>query len=106
MTKVITCPIEQLTEFNASTYLQNLPCELSVGQAAYAIPKYYSGLARAVRRSRERATNETKEANLVESDDELTSATKCTLRIGQKAQTAIIDSEAATSIITKALVEN
>ena len=68
-------------------------------------PKYCSGLARAVRRSRERATNETKEANLVESDDELTSVAKCTLRIGQKAQTAIINSGAATSIITKTLVE-
>src|SRR5688572_5031587 len=103
--RLLPAPIEQLTEFNVSTYLQNLPCGLSVGQAAHAIPKYRSGLVRAVRRSRERATDETKEANLVESDDEPTSAAKCTLRIGQKAQTAIIDSGAATSIITKALVE-
>ena len=103
--RLLPAPIEQLTEFNVSTYLQNLPCGLSVGQAAHAIPRYRSGLARAVRRSRERATDETKEANLVESDDELTSAAKCILRIGQKAQTAIIDSGAAASIITKALVE-
>ena len=103
--RLLPAPIEQLTEFNVSTYLQNLPCGLSVGQAAHAIPKYRSGLARAVRHSRERATDETKEANLVESDDEPTSAAKCTLRIGQKAQTAIIDSGAATSIMTKALAE-
>ena len=85
--------------------MQNLPCGLSVGQVAHAIPKYRSGLARAVRRSREKATDETKEANLVESDNEPTSAAKCTLRIRQKAQIAIIDSGAATSIITRALVE-
>ena len=103
--RLLPAPIEQLTEFNVSIYLQNLPCGLSVGQAAHAIPRYRSGLARAVRRSREKANNETKEANLVESDDEPTSAAKCTLRIGQKAQTAIIDSGAATSIITRALVE-
>ena len=95
-------PIEQLTEFNVSTYLQNLPCGLSVGQAAHAIPKYRSGLVQAVRRSREK---DAKEANLVESDGEPTTAAKCTLRIGQKAQTAIVDSGAATSIITKSLLD-
>jgi len=73
-----------------------------VGQAAHVIPKYRSGLARAVRRSRERNA---KEANLAESDGEPTTAAKCTLRIGQKAQTAIVDSGAATSIITKSLLD-
>ena len=58
-----------------------------------------------VRRSREKASEESKEANLAESDDEPTSTAKCTLRIGRKAQTAIIDSGAATSIITKALLD-
>src|ERR671910_496314 len=86
-------PIESLTEFNVSTYLQNLLCGLSVGQAAHAIPNYRSGLARAVRRSREK---DTKEANLAESDGEPTTAAKCTLRIGKKTQTVIVDSGAAT----------
>ena len=92
-------------EFNIATYLQNLPCGLSVRQAAHAIPNYRSGLARAVRRSREKAFEESKEANLAESDNEPTFAAKCTLRIGRKAQTTIIDSGAATSIITKALLD-
>jgi hypothetical protein len=100
--RLLPAPIEQLTEFNVSTYLQNLPCGLSVGQAAHAIPKYRSGLVRAVRCSREKVA---KEANLVESDGEPTTAAKCTLRIGQKVQTAIVDSGAATSIITKALLD-
>ena len=34
--RLLPAPIEQLTEFNVSTYLQNLPCGLSVGQAAHA----------------------------------------------------------------------
>ena len=61
-------------------------------------------MAHAVRRSREKASQKT-EANLAESDEEPTTAAKCTLRIGQKAQTAIIDSGAATSIMTKALLD-
>src|SRR4051812_18166020 len=97
--RLLPAPIEQLTEFNVATYLQNLPCGLSVGQAAHAIPRYRAGLAKATRRSRE------KEANLAESDEEPTSAAKCTLKIGRKAQTAIIDSGAATSIVTKVLLD-
>src|SRR3984957_12479968 len=46
--KLLPAPIEQLNEFNVSEYLQNLPCGLSVGQAAHEIPKYRSGLIRAV----------------------------------------------------------
>ena len=47
-----------------------------------------------------------KEANLAESDeDDSTTAAKVTLRIKGKAQTAIVDSGAATSIITKVLLD-
>jgi len=47
-----------------------------------------------------------KEANLAESDeDDSTTAAKVTLRIKGKAQTAIVDSGAATSIITKTLLD-
>ena len=52
--KLHFAPIEQLTEFNVSEYLQNLPCGLLVGQAVYEIPKYQFGLIRAVRRTRKK----------------------------------------------------
>ena len=42
--KMLPAPIEQLTEFNVANYLRDLPCGLSVGQAAHEIPKYRSGL--------------------------------------------------------------
>ena len=47
--KLLPALIEQLTEFNVSEYLQNLPCGLSVRQTAHEIPKYRSELIRAVR---------------------------------------------------------
>lgn len=100
--KIQPAPIESLTEFNVAEYLQNLNSGLTVGQAAHLSPKYRAGMQKAVRRS---YTKE-KEANLVESDeDESTTAAKVTLRIKGKSQTAIIDSGAATSIITKALLD-
>ena len=98
--RLLPAPIESLTEFNVATYLQNLPCGLSVGQAAHVIPTYRSGLSRAVRRSRKKAQKDIQEANLAESDEEPTTAVKCVLRVGGRAQTAIVDSGAATSIIT------
>src|SRR5436305_4445955 len=46
-----------------------------------------------------------RKANFTRSDeDETTTAAKVTFRINRKAQTAIVDSGAATSIITKALL--
>ncbi|GBB87795.1 hypothetical protein RclHR1_01430004 [Rhizophagus clarus] len=42
--KMLPAPIEQLTEFNITNYLKDLPCGLSVGQAAHEIPKYHLGL--------------------------------------------------------------
>src|SRR5205823_7229345 len=61
--KMIPAPIEQLNEFNVATYLQDLPCRLSVGQAAHEIPKYRSGLIRAVRRTREKETHYAEQQN-------------------------------------------
>ena len=98
-------PIETLTEFNVATYLQNLPCGLTVGQAAHALPKYRAGIQRATRRSRDKGPNKEKEANYVGSDDEPTMAAKCTLRVNEKAVNVVIDSGAATSIITKTLLD-
>src|SRR4051794_30064341 len=103
--KMVPAPIESLTEFNVAEYLQNLSSGLSVGQAAHLLPKYRAGMQRAVRRSQSKSTNE-KEANLVDSDEnEATTAAKVTLRVNGKVQTAIVDSGAATSIITKALLD-
>src|SRR5256885_3366633 len=104
-TKVVPAPIETLTEFNVAEYLQNLSSGLTVGQAAHLSPKYRAGIQRAVRRSYSRSEKES-EANFVDSDeDETTTAAKVTLRINGKAQTAIVDSGAATSIITKSLLD-
>lgn len=96
--KMMPAPIESLTEFQVASYLQDLPCGLTVGQAAHAIPKYRSGLIKAVRRSRE------KEANMVETEGEITTAARCSIRIGGKVVSAIVDSGAAISIITKSLL--
>jgi predicted aspartyl protease len=66
-------------------------------------PKYRAELSKAVKRSYNRKGE--REANLVESDeDKTTTAAKVTLRANGKVQTAIVDSGAATSIITKALL--
>jgi hypothetical protein len=51
--KMLPAPIEKLDEFNMASYLQDLPCGLSVGQAAHSIPQYRSELIRALRRTRE-----------------------------------------------------
>ena len=99
--KMLPAPIESLTEFNVSNYLQNLPCGLTVGQAAHLLPRYRSGMQKAMRRSRDKLT---REANFVGTDSEATTAAKCTIRIAGQAQTAIVDSGAATSIITKNLL--
>ncbi|GBB99189.1 hypothetical protein RclHR1_03440022 [Rhizophagus clarus] len=46
--KMLPTPIEQLTEFNVANYLRDLPCRLSVGQAAHEIPKYRNDWLRRV----------------------------------------------------------
>ena len=96
--KVIPAPIESLETFEIAGYFRDLPSGLSVGQAAHLSPKYRAGLQQAIRRSY------INEANLVENDKNDSTAAKITLRINGKAQTAIIDSGAATSIITKPLL--
>src|ERR1044071_3470912 len=96
--KVTPAPIESLETFEIAEYFRDLPSGLSVGQAAHLSPKYRAGLQQAVRRSY------INEANLVESNRNDLTAAKVTLRINGKTQTAIIDSGAATSIITKPLL--
>ena len=102
--KMSLTPIESLNEFSVSEYLQNLSSGLTIGQAAYLSLKYRAGLQKAVRRSHNKETDERKANFAKSSEDETTTAAKVILRVNRKAQTAIVDSEAATSIITKALL--
>src|SRR5256714_1062556 len=99
--RIMSAPIELLTEFNIAEYLSSLPSGLTVGQAAYSISKYQSGMRKAMQRSRERES----EAYYANSDEENVTAAKCVLRINGKAITAIVNSGAATSIMTKPLMK-
>src|SRR5436305_9044962 len=100
--KMFLAPIKSLTEFNVTEYLQNLPSGLTVGQAAHLLPQYRGGMQYASRRT----TSIEKEANFVKSDEEeATIAVKVSLRVKGKVQIAIVNSEAATSIITKSLLD-
>ena len=100
--KMSSAPIESLTEFNVTKYFQNLPSGLTVGQAAHLLPQYREGMQYASRRT----TSTEKEANFVKSDEEeATTAAKVNLRVKGKVQTAIVNSGAATSIITKSLLD-
>jgi hypothetical protein len=99
--KMTPAPIESVTEFDVCNYLQAQPSGLTVGQAAHLLPKYRAGMQHAVRRS---YTKE-KEANLLESDEEeSTTAAMVIIRIKGKAQTAIVNKGAATTIMTTALL--
>ena len=102
--KMLPAPIEKMTKFNIAEYLAALPSGLTVGQASHSIPKYRAGLRRAMQRTREKLDQE-KEANFADSDEENVTAAKCVLRINGKAITAIVDSGAATSIMTKPLMK-
>src|ERR1044072_1053382 len=100
--RISLAPIESLTEFNVAEYLKGLSSELTVGQAAHLSPKYCAEVQQAVRRSYKPEA----EANLIDSDEEeATTAAKIFLRVNHKPQTAIIDSGATTSIITKSLLD-
>ena len=74
--KLLPAPIEQLTEFNVANYVKDLPCGLTVEQAAHNIPKYRSGLIQAVKRTREKETNYVELAN-----DKLITAAKCDIYV-------------------------
>ena len=99
--QMMPAPIESLTEFNIAEYLSSLPSGFTVGQAAHSIPKYRSGMRKAMQRSRERES----EAHYANSDEKNVTAAKCVLRINGKAITAIVNSGAATSIMTKPLMK-
>ncbi|GBB94651.1 hypothetical protein RclHR1_23990005 [Rhizophagus clarus] len=79
---MLPAPIEQLTKFNVANYLKDLPCGL---------------------RTRK------KETNFIERNDspdfDQTTAARCELYIGKEPISTVIDSGAATSIITKSLMK-
>jgi hypothetical protein len=91
-------PIEEVTEFNIENYIKDLPSGLSIGQAAKSIPTYRRGLQQMMRRTRE--------ANYIGQDTVAqTTAAKCKMYVGKAPVEVIIDSGAATSIITKSMLD-
>jgi hypothetical protein len=102
-------PIEDPKAFEICKYLSEMPSGLTVGQAAYAIPSYRRGLMMASKRTRERLP--VQDTYFTESEDEIvkpnqhTTAMQCELMVGKEPVTVIIDSGAATSIITQKLMK-
>ena len=47
--KLKPAPIENVNEFDIAQYISDLPCGLTIGQAAAQIPKYRGGLAKSMR---------------------------------------------------------
>src|SRR2546429_2766063 len=89
--------IEDLTKLNIVNYIRNLPSGLTIGQASAQYPKYRSAVRKSVQRRRE--------ANYVGEDSQTTTATRCDIYINNKRLSAVVDSEAATSIMTKKLID-
>ncbi|CAB4446865.1 unnamed protein product [Rhizophagus irregularis] len=81
----------------------DLPCGLSVGQAAHEIPKYRSGLIRTVKRTREKETNFVERQNN-SADSDQTTAARCELYVGREPISAVIDSGAATNSQDEVLI--
>jgi predicted aspartyl protease len=92
---MMPAPIEHVEEFDISKYIRDLPCGLSIGQASAHIPKYRSAMLKSVRRTRE--------ANYADNESTVTTFAQCTVKIDGEKVEAIIDSGAASSIISKAL---
>ena len=101
-TRMTPASIESIEEFHVADYIKDLPCGLTIGQAARLVPGYRSQLRNATTRH---YNKEEKETNLINSDedDENTTAAKINIRINGKALSAVVDSGAATNIITSAL---
>ena len=97
--KMNPAPIEDATTLEVCKYLSSLPSGLTVGQAAHLIPNYRQGIALAGRRTRSLNYNESEE------DQRPTTAMQCELMVGREPVKAIIDSGAATSIITYKLMK-
>jgi hypothetical protein len=110
-TKMVPAPIEKVNEFDIAKYISDLPCGLSIGQASAQIPVYRKGLIQSVRRRREKIdTNYIGENYYGDSNSEEdttpTTAAKCEFYINRRPVVVVIDSGAAVSIMTRAMMEN
>ena len=98
--KLQPAPIENVNEFDIAQYISDLPCGLTIGQAAAQIPKYRGGLAKSIRRTRKT------EANYVSNDHSShTTAVRCNFHVDGVPVSVVIDSGAATSIMTHKLMK-
>src|SRR5256886_8427189 len=95
--KLRPAPIEDLTELDIVNYIRNLPSGLTIGQASAQYPKYRSAVRKSVQRRRE--------ANYIGEDSQTTTAARCNIYINNEKLSAVIDSGAATSIMTKKLMD-
>ena len=95
--KLRPAPIEDLTELDIINYIRNLPSGLTISQASAQYPKYRSAVRKSVQRRRE--------ANYVGEDSQTTTAARCDIYINNERLSAVVNSGAATSIMTKKLMD-
>src|SRR3984957_8539911 len=94
---MMLAPIKKVTEFDIAKYISDLPCGLSIGQAFSQIPKYRTAILKSCRRTRE--------ANYVGQENAPITAARCVVKINEKSLSAVVDSDAASSIMTKKLMK-
>src|SRR3954452_21733491 len=87
-------------KFNIADYVKNLPSGMSIGQAIRTVPKYKSELLHSLESEREAWLAEEKVDKVVPT------AAKCEMYLNDQPITVIIDSGAATSIITNKLMKS
>src|SRR6185503_16128031 len=97
--RMIPAPIEQVSEFDVAKYISAQNSGLTIGQACAISPKYRTGVVTSLRRSRP------KDTNYVEQEGHQTTSAKCEVLVGKEPVTAVIDSGAATSIMSKSLMD-
>ncbi|GET60895.1 retroviral-like aspartic protease 1 [Rhizophagus irregularis DAOM 181602=DAOM 197198] len=109
-TKMVPAPIENVNEFDIAKYISDLPCGLSIGQATAQLPVYRKGLIQSMRRKREKIDNnnyigESYYGDFNSEEETPTTAAKCEFHINQQPVIAVIDSGAAVSIMTTAMMK-
>ncbi|GBC39113.2 retroviral-like aspartic protease 1 [Rhizophagus irregularis DAOM 181602=DAOM 197198] len=109
-TKMVPAPIENVNEFDIAKYISDLPCGLSIGQATAQLPVYRKGLIQSMRRKREKIDNnnyigESYYGDSNSEEETPTTAAKCEFHINQQPVIAVIDSGAAVSIMTTAMMK-
>jgi hypothetical protein len=97
--------IEQVTKFDIAQYIRELPCRLTIGQTVATIPKYNSALRKCMQRKREPIEQKTTTYAKGYTAGVVATAAKSLITVKGQSITAILDSGAATSIITKTLMK-